>query len=116
MNTEILSHIGNTIFGHYQNDFCPQWDEILNRILDSGELVECRGGVISFKFEGKEIDIWANNKWYSYGNVWRIDGVLIEQPLQKRPRFKTMQRLNNLHTELRLKESKAKYQGLIRGI
>ncbi len=116
MNTEILSHIGNTIFGHYQHDFCPQWDEILNRIIDSGELVGCRDGLVSFKFEGKYIDIWANNKWYSYGNVWRINGVVIEKPLQKRPRFKTMQKLNNLHTELWLKESKAKYQELIRGI
>ncbi|CNE40749.1 hypothetical protein [Yersinia kristensenii] len=116
MNTEILSHIGNTIFGNYQHDFCPQWDEILNRIIDSGELVECLNGIVSFKFEGKEIDIWANNKWYAYGNVWRIDGVAINRPLQKRPRFKTMQRLNNLYADIWLKESNAKYQELIRGI
>ncbi|WP_338659043.1 hypothetical protein [Yersinia intermedia] len=116
MNTEILSHIGNTIFGSYQNNFCPEWDEILNRILDSGDVIGHRNGVISFKFEGKEIDVWANNRWYSYGNVWRIDEVYIEKPLQKRPRFKTMQRLNKLHTELVLKESKAKYQQLIRGM
>ncbi|AQW17601.1 hypothetical protein ACSOR1_003208 [Escherichia coli] len=97
---DYLCHIFNTIFGFYQQPFLKEWDAMLNDILDKGLIMEVDELTIKINYEGEEYQIWVGNRWYSYAHIYSLNGKLLTNRQEFRPRFRTMRRLHNLHMNL----------------
>ncbi|ENQ0912862.1 hypothetical protein ACENW9_000836 [Escherichia coli] len=93
-------HVANTVTAMYQQPFLKEWDDLLNKIIDEGLVVEVTELTIKFNYEGEEWEVWVGNRWYAYAHLWRKGDRLIQSNEEFRPRFRTMRRLRDLHLKL----------------
>ncbi|RKQ38372.1 hypothetical protein [Enterobacter sp. R1(2018)] len=110
--SEILKHIGNTIFCMYQKPFSHDWDRRLREAITNGEVVEAGRHTIEIKHGNDLMSIWISNRWYSFGNLFYINGNYVDEELQFRPRFRTMQALWDLYQRERRKHLAGEYEKL----
>lgn len=99
-----LAHIGNTVFGMYQMKYNKAWDEKLNQLLDSHSQ-EAKLG--SHTITLGVWDVWTSNKWFAYGNAWRLNDRPLSSGLEFRPSIKTMRRLDKLVQEIKRRQKEA---------
>lgn len=88
-----LCHCGNTILP-YHNKYCEEWDTELNGMLDNLTSAKLSSNLCRLSIENK--GVWVANKFYCYGHLYTIDGIRIPRYKYKRPKFKTMLRLESL--------------------
>lgn len=91
--SELIKHIANTAFRMYQEPFSEEWDLELNEIMDSGRIIETSDCTITYMYKGNKMSIWTANKWYSFAHLVRVNDREVGRKFQRRPRFKTMQKL-----------------------
>lgn len=110
--SEVLSHIGNTIFGMYQRPFSDDWDKRLNEAMTHGAVI--KAGKCSLEIiHGEDLlSIWVANRWYAFGHLYYSNGKYVETEIQFRPRFKTMQRLWALYQKERCAHLESEYTSL----
>ncbi|EAA5549108.1 hypothetical protein LGA02_003862 [Salmonella enterica] len=94
MLMDYLCHIGNTLFCAYQLPFSQEWDDQLNKLLNEGVLLFANKHTATFSIGEHTVEIWIANRWYSFGEVHRLDGEYPPSSLNCRPRFRTMRRLH----------------------
>ena len=117
-----IGHAFRTVFGVYQTQYSKEWDTVLNQLLDAVEQGKCSAEIkkycICFKFEKEVYEVWVENRWYAYGNLyakqkanvhWSND---IPREYQYRPKFSTMIRLNDVVTNLENVEQRVKINQL----
>ena len=105
-----IGHAFRTVFGVYQMPYSKEWDTVLNELLDalekgkaSAEMCNC---CLRFSFENEAYEVWVDNRWYAYGNLYakRKANVgwssNIPREYQYRPKFSTMIRLNDVYRNL----------------
>ncbi|MFS9881858.1 hypothetical protein WKV47_25945, partial [Salmonella enterica] len=93
MLKDYLCHIANTLSGMYQLPFSQEWDDQLNKLLDEGALLFVGQYTATFSTGEHTVEVWIANHWYSFGNLYRLDGEYVYPSCQHRPRFRTMRRL-----------------------
>lgn len=71
---EILKHVGNTIFGMYQQKFCHEWDLVLRKIINECEVSEFSEHTITFTTKCGQVCVWCANKWYGFGHLYEVNG------------------------------------------
>ena len=96
----MIWHVFNTAFGLYGRKYSKEWDIILNKILDDGDICGKCAYTLTIKYNGKNVTIWVNNKYYEYGYQYMIDDFFVPSSMQFRPKYKTMKRLNKITQEL----------------
>lgn len=102
-------HAANTIFGMYHEPYNSKWNEILNRIIDNGEVIDITDYTVCFKYKSNLYRIWCGNKYYSYGNIYMVNGLMVSDRNKFRPRFNTMLKLEQIHESgLRVKNEEAR--------
>lgn len=89
------SHLINIIF-FYQHPFSHEWDEKLIEIMDERKVIDSDDYTITFLHNGKHKEVWVGNKFYSYGNLYRVDSEKVPNSLQCRPSAKTMLKLDKI--------------------
>ena len=109
-----LAHIGNSIFGMYQQPYSAEWDSLLNSILDEGRIKEVRSYTITFDYQGNDIEVWCANKWYSFGHVHCVNGQIVGRGREFRPGIKTMVRLWEIYSALYEKQLDSDYLSLFK--
>lgn len=109
-----LAHIGNSIFGMYQQPYSAEWDSLLNSILDEGRIKEVRSCAMTFEYQGNDIEVWCMNKWYSFGHVYSVNGQSVGRGREFRPSIKTMVRLWAVYSELYEKQLDSDYFNLFK--
>lgn len=104
-----FSHGLRLIFGTHQQKFCPEWDALLNKIMQQGEVVSSSNCTLTFKYSGREYQVWTANEFYSYGHIYRLDSNDVDSENYRRPALKTMITLHriNVSTKDRINEEKA---------
>lgn len=107
MLMDYLCHIGNTLFCAYQLPFSQEWDDQLNKLLDEGVLLFTGVCTATFSIGEHTVEIWIANRWYSFGEVHRLDGEYPPSSLNCRPRFRTMRRLHALVQRHAIEEVKS---------
>ncbi|HIB1450072.1 TPA: hypothetical protein ACWV5Q_005426 [Salmonella enterica subsp. enterica serovar Muenchen] len=106
MLMDYLCHIGNTLFCAYQMPFSQEWDDQLNKLLDEGILLFVDRCTATFSIGEHTVEIWIANRWYSFGEMYRLDERCKPRFTGYRPRFRTMRRLYALvkdHTAREIK-------------
>ncbi|WP_338561788.1 hypothetical protein [Erwinia sp. E_sp_B04_7] len=88
-------HVINTLM-FYQRPFSQEWDEKLIVIMAEGEVVGSGEYTITFLHKGKRKEVWVANKFFAYGNLYRVDGETVPGSLQCRPSAKTMLQLDKI--------------------
>lgn len=96
-----LAHLGNLLFGMYQNQFSERWDSRLNELLDKGEVVGASQHTLHINHQGNSIEVWCENRWYGFGNEYRVNGRCVVDERRYRPRLKTMLKLWNVYQTTR---------------
>ncbi|MBA8034187.1 hypothetical protein HV096_19275 [Citrobacter freundii] len=109
-----VEHFANLIFGMYQHTFSEWWDSRLNNLLDKGEVIEAGMYTLRIKYKGDGIEIWCSNKWYSFGNEYRVNNRTVDNERQYRPRFKTMVKLWNIYQSEREKHLDEDYLSMFK--
>lgn len=89
-------HALRSVFCDYQQPFNTQWDERLQQVLDTGELLSVGEHLATFSHDGDVLSIWIANRWYSYAHLYQLNGEAIPRGMEVRPRFSTMRRLHAL--------------------
>lgn len=110
---EILKHVGNTIFGMYQQKFCREWDSALRKIINECEVSEFSERTITFTTKHGQVCVWCSNKWYAFGHLYEVNGKGVGGKNERRPRFETMQTLHRLHSRLCREKSQGDYSRLM---
>ncbi|MGG6192992.1 hypothetical protein ACQV2B_02695 [Pantoea allii] len=85
----------------YHERYSREWDEELNRIIDSDSQPEIRRHTAKFNVDGKCYEVWIANAYYSFGHIYSVDGVYAPKKLQRRPSISTMIRLGKLVNDVK---------------
>ncbi|ECI0119917.1 hypothetical protein XS87_04465 [Salmonella enterica subsp. enterica] len=104
MLKDYLCHIANTLTGMYQLPFSQEWDARLNKLLDEGVLLSVGEYTATFSADENTVEVWIANRWYSFGELYRLDGEYVSPSCQHRPRFRTMRRLYAVVNDYAAKE------------
>ena len=101
-----IGHVFRTMFGVYQRSYSKEWDTVLNELLDALEKgkasAEIRNHCLRFSFEKEAYEVWVDNRWYAYGNLYAKQKANVGwssnilREYQYRPKFSTMIRLNDV--------------------
>lgn len=83
----------------YNYPFDRQWNAILERILEDGQLISSDECIALFIFEDQEWEVWVANRWYAYAHLYRKGHLRLDKNLWARPRFKTMLQLHEVVRE-----------------
>ncbi|WP_414454355.1 hypothetical protein [Enterobacter roggenkampii] len=110
--SDIISHIGNTIFGMYQRQFSNDWDVRLDEAITHGEVIKAGEHTIEIMHGNDLLSIWIENRWYAFGHLFYANGKFVERNIQFRPRFKTMKRLWSLYQRERAEFLEGEYKNL----
>lgn len=94
-----LAHPLMVITFCYQERFSSGWDVELNRLMDSDPNPEIGRHIAKFRVDGREYEVWIANRYYSYGHVYRVDGVQAPKAIRKRPSLITMRRLAAIESD-----------------
>ena len=117
-----IGHVFRTIFLLYQMPYSKEWDTVLNELLDALEKgkasAEMRNCCLRFSFEKEAYEVWVDNRWYAYGNLYAEQKANISlsfgisREYQYRPKFSTMIRLNDVCENLESVQHKVKIDQL----
>lgn len=110
--SEILSHIGNTIFGMYQRQFSSEWDKRLDDAITHGKVIKTSEYTIEIMHGYDLLSIWVENRWYAFGHLYYANGKFVERNIQFRPRFRTMNKLWDLYKKERYAFLDSEYKNL----
>lgn len=110
-----LKHCANFLFGMYQQPFSEAWDSMLNELLDFGQVVEAGRHTITISYQGNKVDIWCQNKWYSFGHIYRVNETWVDDEKQYRPRIKTMVKLWSMYRTERERRLDSDFAKLFKG-
>lgn len=99
-----LNHILRLIFGMHHQPFCPEWDSLLKKIINSGDVIGHDKYSIIFRYEGRTYEIWVANAFYSYGHIYRLNEKTVPGDFLRRPSLKVMIMLNELRNRLAEKD------------
>lgn len=99
-----------------QLPFSEKWDELLNKLMDNGEIVDHCSQTITFKLQigtklkgflikkeipvFKEYEVWVSSKEYKYGRLWSLNGDVLPDNDQRSASIGTMERLYELEQSL----------------
>ena len=81
--------------------FSAEWDEKLERLIDTANVAQIDDYTITFDVVGNGcelIDVWVANKFYAYGHQW-FSGC--DDSNSFRPSFRVAKKLSQLELELR---------------
>lgn len=95
-----LAHPIMVITFGYQERFSAGWDSELNRLMDSDPNPEIGRHTAKFRIDGSEYEVWIANRYYSYGHIYRVDGVEAPKAMRNRPSLRTMLRLAAIESDL----------------
>lgn len=117
-----IGHAFRTVLRLYQMPYSKEWDTLLNELLDALEKgkasAEMRNCCLRFSFENEAYEVWIDNRWYAYGNLYAKQKANvslsfgISREYQYRPKFSTMIRLNDVVTNLENIERRVKINQL----
>lgn len=99
-----LNHGLRLLFGMHQKPFCKEWDELLNSVMDEGEIVDSSECTITFQYAGKRYGVWIENQFYSFGHIYYLDGKSVASKYYRRPSLKTMVRLSHISQRITSEE------------
>lgn len=101
-----IGHAFRSMLRLYQMPYSKEWDTVLNDLLDALEKgkvsAEMRNCCLRFSFENEAYEVWIDNRWYAYGNLYAKQkanvgwSTNILREYQYRPKFSTMIRLNDV--------------------
>lgn len=86
----------------FVNIFCIQGkyskvdDDIINDLLKHGRITCVDHYAIHIEYNSDAYDIWIGNYPYSYGYIFRINGIVISEDTKRRVSYKTLIKLNLL--------------------
>lgn len=109
-----MTHFLRTFFGFYQRPFSEKWDKELNHIMENGTIVYVDNYTISYLIDGNTVEIWAENKWYCFAHIYRVNGKGVNRRNQYRPRIDTMHKFWNVYKVAEENESNQQYQKLFK--
>lgn len=89
-----MAHTARAFAGFYAYPCRTEWDALLQRILKEGSLVAIDEFTAKFQFNDNEYEIWIANRWYAFGHLRRLNGLLSDEAF--RPCFRTMYRLHQM--------------------
>ena len=117
-----IGHVFRTILRLYQMPYSKEWDTVLNELLDALEKgkasAEIRNHCLRFSFEKEAYEVWVDNRWYAYGNLYAKQKANVGwssnilREYQYRPKFSTMIRLNDVCENLESVQHKVKIDQL----
>lgn len=94
-----LAHPLMVITFLYQQRFSSGWDRELKRLMDSDPNPEIGRHTAKFRTDGREYEVWIANRYYSYGFIWRVDGIQAPKAMHKRPSLRAMRRLAAIESD-----------------
>lgn len=109
---DIISHIGNTIFGMYQRQYSSDWDLRLDEAITHGKVIKAGECTLEIVQDDDLLSVWIANRWYAFGHLYYANGKFVERNIQFRPRFKTMKRLWALYQKERAEFLNVEYKSL----
>lgn len=98
--TKYIRHCLLTATGLHQYKYCDKWDEVLNEIIDSGEVIFVGWCTIKFEFKGRSYEVFSVNGYPSFATIFKFDNTRVGSLLKRRPKFKTMLKLELFVDEL----------------
>ena len=117
-----IGHVFRTILRLYQMPYSKEWDIVLNELLDTLEKgkasAEMHNCCLRFSFEKEAYEVWVDNRWYAYGNLYAKQKANVGwssnilREYQYRPKFSTMIRLNDVCENLESVQHKVKIDQL----
>jgi hypothetical protein len=103
-----LRWLSNKLFCLFQQEYNKSWDDFLKRIAEESNVVGFSEHTVSFKLNNIIYTVWTENKFYSYGHLYRIDGEEVEDSVMFRPSYKVARKLYKLEIEIRTKDVRSK--------
>ncbi|WP_343463527.1 hypothetical protein [Pantoea sp.] len=94
-----LAHPIMVVTFGYQERYSAIWDKELNRLMDSDRNPEIDRYTAKFRVDGGEYEVWISNRYYSYGFIYRVDGIAAPKSMRKRPSLRTMRRLADIESD-----------------
>ncbi|MFV4845181.1 hypothetical protein ACNJKD_01755 [Edwardsiella tarda] len=94
---DYIGHAFRTVTCFYQLPFSAEWDRRLNEIIEGGDIVGCDSHTIDFCYCGNVISVWIENRWYAFGEEYRVNGGIVPYSMRFRPTFKAMKKLWNAY-------------------
>lgn len=91
--TKKLSIYTNLMMGLMQRKYSKVWDDLLEDILNHGELIEFKYSCVVISFGEDTYTIWLENFPYAYAHLWKKNDQYIDRDFQFRPSIKNMIRL-----------------------
>ena len=80
--------------------YSPQWDQLLNDLIDSG-VTSFDDYTVTFYHNGNSYVVWVKNEFYAYGYLCVKNSERVPTRLQFMPKLSTMKRLDGLVSGLR---------------
>lgn len=107
----ILIHIMQIALDTYPYNFCPKWDEMLNKIINDCEVKELSNHTITFDTKHGQVCVQVSPR--RIGVIYEANDKIVRKENKRRPRFATMQRLHRLHSRLLSAKLKDDYDAMM---
>lgn len=94
-----VKHFFRLLFNDYIEPYSKEWDTQLNQMLTKGTIQSVCPHTVTIIYKGVVYRVWINNKYFSYGYLWAVNGRFLRVEEFRRPKFRTMLRLEKLCEE-----------------